>query len=128
MADNKIAHGTFCWNELMTRDTDAAAKFYTELLGWEAVDSGMTDTAYTIMKADGKDAGGMMMMPPDIPEQVPAHWMAYIAVDDVDSLVEKTKQLGGKVHCGPMDIPQIGRFCVIEDPTGAAVSLIKLAQ
>ena len=29
MSDEKSAHGTFCWNELMTRDVDAAKKFYS---------------------------------------------------------------------------------------------------
>ena len=50
MADGP-AHGTFCWNELMTRDTGKAAKFYAELLGWEPVDSGMPGMQYTIFKA-----------------------------------------------------------------------------
>ena len=37
---DKPAQGTFCWNELMTRDTDKAGKFYAELIGWELADSG----------------------------------------------------------------------------------------
>ena len=127
MPDEKPAHGTFCWNELMTRDTAAAQKFYTQLLGWNANDSEMPGMKYTLYKAGEKDAGGMMDMPPDVPKEVSSHWMAYITVDDVDSLVEKTKELGGQVLHGPQDIPTVGRFCVIQDPTGAVVGLIKLS-
>ena len=125
MSDQKYPHGTFCWNELMTRDVGVATQFYTGLLGWEAVDSGMPGMAYTILKAGDKSAGGLMAMPKDIPEQVPSHWMAYIAVADIDAAVEKIPQLGGTVIHGPQDVPGVGRFAVIQDPTGAVVSLLE---
>lgn len=125
MANEKPAHGTFCWNELVTRDMEGAAKFYTELLGWKAVDSGMPGMAYTILKAGDKEAGGMMNMPPDVPNEVPAHWMAYITVDDVDAVAKKVAELGGEVFHGPQDVPNVGRFCIIKDPTGAVVSLMQ---
>lgn len=127
MADNKPTHGEFCWNELMTRDTAAAGKFYSELIGWKPTDGGMAGMQYTLFKIGDKDAGGMMAMPPDVPAEVPSHWLAYITVDDVDSAAAKVGELGGKVIVGPQDIPKVGRFCVIQDPTGATVGLIKLA-
>ncbi len=124
MSNEKPAHGMFCWNELMTRDSDGAAKFYTELLGWKAADSGMPGMKYTLLKVGDKDAGGMMDMPPEVPKEVSSHWMAYIAVEDVDALTKKTEDLGGKILHGPQDVPNVGRFCIIQDPTGAVVSLI----
>lgn len=105
---------------------DAAGKFYTGLLGWEAKDSGMPGMKYTVFKSGDKEAGGMMTMPPDAPPELPSHWMAYIAVDDVDTLVEKTKKLGGNILHGPQDVPTVGRFCIIQDPTGGVVTLIKM--
>jgi predicted enzyme related to lactoylglutathione lyase len=128
MPEEKYQHGTFMWNELVTRDMGAAEKFYTELLGWKAVDSGMPDMKYIVFKADGKEASGMMDMPPDVPKEVPSHWMAYIAVDNVDAAIEKTKKLGGQVLHGPQDVPEVGRFCIIQDPTGGVVSLITVPQ
>ena len=119
-------HGTFCWNEIMTRDPKKAQRFYCDLLGWKAEDSGMPGIEYTLFKSGDKDAGGMMAMPPDVPPEIPSHWMAYIAVDDVDALVEKTKELGGNILHGPQDIPTVGRFCIIQDPSGGVVSLIKM--
>jgi len=66
-----------------------------------------------------------MEMPDDVPKEVPSHWMAYINVDDVDALVSKVTELGGQILHGPQDIPTVGRFVIIQDPTGAAVSLFK---
>ena len=79
-----------------------------------------------MLKAGDKDAGGMMKMPSDMPAGVPSHWMAYIAVDDVDGAAAKVMELGGTVLHGPMDIPTVGRFCTIQDSGGAIVSLITL--
>ena len=124
MADEKPAHGMFCWNELMTRDTAGAEKFYTQLLGWKAADSGMPGMKYTMLKVGEKDSGGMMDMPPNVPKEVPSHWMSYIAVNDVDALAKKAGDLGGELLHGPQDIPNVGRFCMIKDPTGAVVGLI----
>ena len=127
MPDKMPAHGTFCWNELMTRDVKAAGKFYSELIGWEVADSGMPGMDYSMFKAGGKEAGGMMVMPGEVPDQVPSHWMAYIAVDDVDGLVGKIPGLGGTILHGPQDIPGVGRFITVQDPAGATVGMIQLA-
>lgn len=124
MADERPTQGTFCWNELITRDIEGAKKFYAELIGWDIVDSGMPGMAYNMLKSGDKTDGGMMAMPPEVPDQVPSHWMSYITVDDVDALVGKVTELGGQVLFGPHDIPTVGRFATIQDPTGAAVSLI----
>lgn len=128
MADEKPTQGTFCWNELMTRDVDKATKFYTELIGWKAEDSGMPGMKYSIFKTGEKGNGGMMAMPDDVAPEVPSHWLAYITVDDVDAASAKVTELGGKLLNGPMDIPTVGRFSVIQDPTGAVVSLITLVS
>jgi predicted enzyme related to lactoylglutathione lyase len=124
--EQKIAHGTFCWNELVTRDVEGAKKFYTEVLGWKAVDTGMPEMDYTLFNVGEENAGGLMAMPPDVPAEVPAHWMSYIAVDDVDAAAKKVTECGGEVFHGPQDIPEVGRFCIIKDPTGAVVSLITM--
>lgn len=56
---------------------------------------------------------------------VPPHWMAHVMVDDVDATAAQAKKLGGKVHKEPEDIPTVGRFAVIGDPQGAAISIFK---
>lgn len=53
--------------------------------------------------------------------------MAYVAVDDVDEAARRVWELGGKVCVPPQDIPEVGRFCVVNDPAGATLSLITLS-
>ena len=123
MDDAFKQHGAFSWNELMTTDVAAAKKFYAEAFGWEFKDEPMEGMTYTIVKAGGKDVGGIMNMPPDAGEHPPV-WGAYVTVDDVDETVRKVEAAGGKVHLSPQDIPGVGRFCVIQDPQGAYISAI----
>ena len=127
MAEHEMPKsGTFCWNELATRDVEAAKKFYAELLGWQLEGSQAAGMEYNEIVVAGEHIGGIYQM---MPEQgdAPSHWMAYVAVDDVDAKAEKVAELGGKVCVPPTDIPNVGRFCVITDPAGATLSLVKLS-
>ena len=120
------ATGTFCWNELLTKDAPKAAKFYTKLLGWTTreMDMGPGGT-YTIFVQDGKDVAGCYTAKEP---EVPNAWMSYIAVADVDKSTKKAQELGAELCHGPTDIPDIGRFSVITDPTGATIALFTHAK
>ena len=119
------AIGAFCWNELATTDLAAAKKFYTELLGWKFETSQAAGMDYQEIVAGGQHIGGLYQMTAEF-GNAPSHWMSYVAVDDVDARAKQAEELGGKVCVPPTDIPNVGRFCVINDPTGATISLVKL--
>ena len=116
--------GAFCWEELMTSDPVAAAKFYSDLFGYtvEEKDMGPMGT-YRIMKRGDRQTAGIMKTPPNVP--APPHWLTYVHVTDVDKSARNAREIGAKVMMEPTDIPQIGRFSVIQDPTGAVISLFK---
>lgn len=126
-------HGEFCWNELATSNIESCKNFYGELFGWKFKENAVTSAEcesggmiYNEMSLDGqKQFGGMFQMGKEFGE-MPSRWMSYIAVDDVDASVEKVKELGGNVCVPPTDIPNTGRFCVVNDPSGATFSLITL--
>jgi Glyoxalase-like domain len=59
----------------------------------------------------------------DFPEEVPAHWIVYFAVEDADAATEKAKEGGAQVRAEPFD-NEAGRFSVLTDPHGAAFALI----
>ncbi len=122
MNDPTKQHGAFSWNELMTSDVAGAKYFYGDLLGWQFEDVNM-NMPYTILKVGDQDAGGLMAMPPET-AGMPPMWGSYVTVDDVDTLSKKVESLGGKVLHPLTDIPTVGRFCVIMDPQGAALTLI----
>ena len=124
-------HGEFCWNDLATTNVEACKRFYGELLGWKFKESGETGMVYSEISVDGRKYVGGMWQTDQCPESATSemplpHWMTYVAVDDVDESVSKVWELGGKVCVPPTDIPNTGRFAVINDPTGATFSLITL--
>lgn len=117
-------HGAFSWTELMTTDVAAAKNFYGKLLGWQFREMDMGKMIYNVIGAGGQDVGGIMPMPPDAPKGMPPGWGSYVTVNNVDAVSEKVPGLGGKILVPPTDIPTVGRFCVIQDPQGAMISLI----
>ena len=108
--------GTFCWSQLMSADPSAVAPFYAKVFGWKPVpqDNGQ------IWFMDGKAARASAM-----PKQagVPDHWLKYVAVEDTDAAWNKAGQLGATQLAPPMDVPGMGRFAVLADPSGATFAL-----
>ena len=114
-------HGTFHWNELMSRDVGKSKQFYAKTLGWTYDDMTMANgVVYTIIRQGDEMVGGMMTMEGEMFEGTPEHWFAYIAVDDVDRRLDLLKEEGGKVLREPFDAEGIGRIAIVQDPGGAA--------
>ncbi len=116
-------HGAFSWNELMTNDVAGAKTFYGELLGWQLTDMESICGKYTMAKAGDTEVAGIMATPPEA-QGMPPSWGAYVTVDDVDSMQQRVENLGGKILTPAQDIPDVGRFTVIQDPQGAVLMLI----
>jgi uncharacterized protein len=116
---------SLAWNELNTRDTEAAKPFYDATFGWEANTAQMGEIEYTTWQLGEQPVGGMVAMAEQIPAAVPAHWLAYFAIHDTDETVEKAKAGGGELKFGPVDIPA-GRFAVLADPHGAIFGVIRM--
>jgi predicted enzyme related to lactoylglutathione lyase len=92
-------------------------------MGWD-VDEMPGGMDYTIV-GPGAGIGGIMLLNDEAKSRgVPPNWAAYVYVDDVDAAAAKTAGLGGAVHVPPMDIPGIGRFSIIADPTGAVIAIM----
>lgn len=116
-------HGAFSWNELLTTDVKGAKAFYGKLLGWTLQDVNPSGMDYTLVKLGEKGVGGIMAIPAQAAGMPPA-WGSYVTVSDVDALLPRVEALGGKICAPPQDIPDVGRFAVIQDPQGAMLSLI----
>ncbi len=109
--------------ELNTTDLAKAKAFYGKLFDWklEDVQMGPGDT-YTIIKVGEGTGGGMMKNP--MPG-APSAWLAYVAVDDVRAATEKAKSLGAQVMKDVTEVPGMGWFSILVDPTGATFALWK---
>jgi predicted enzyme related to lactoylglutathione lyase len=79
-------------------------------------------TSYTLIRVGQGTGGGMMKQP--MPG-APSMWLPYVAVDDVAAATAKAKSLGAKVTVDATEIPGVGWFSVLVDPTGALIALFK---
>jgi predicted enzyme related to lactoylglutathione lyase len=124
-AGERPTPGTFCWDELMTSDVSAATRFYKSLFNWTTMEVDMGQMGkYTLFQRTpgekGTNAAGMMQKPEEAPHPF---WLHYVETKDVDATARRVKELGGQVHLAPTDIPNIGRFAVCADPSGASFAL-----
>ncbi|MEB3211352.1 MAG: VOC family protein [Leptolyngbyaceae bacterium] len=117
---------TFCWNELHTTDVSEATAFYNGLFGWTTDKStNAVGGDYFTFHAGDREMGGMMEIQPDWGE-VPPNWVVYFSVENCDATVEQAKTLGGTLEMAPMDIPDVGRFAILQDPQGAYFTIIQM--
>lgn len=117
------APGALTWNELATRDPQKAEDFFSALLGWTFRPGPQPN--YRMFFVNGRTNGGMIQMD-DSWGDLPPHWMVYISVRDIDETLRKVKENGGEVHTEVIDVPALGKFAVVMDPTGAALTMIQL--
>jgi predicted enzyme related to lactoylglutathione lyase len=116
--------GAFTWCELNTRDVPGSKAFYATVFGWGAETSGEGGPMpYTEFKLGGESIAGMMEMGPQMPAEVPPHWLVYIEVADTDGAVGRAASLGGSVVVPGTDFPG-GRFAVVADPQGATFGVM----
>jgi len=55
----------------------------------------------------------------------PAGWLAYVAVEDIHAATQRAKSLGGKIMKDVTEVPGMGWFSFIQDPTGSILGLWK---
>lgn len=75
--------------------------------------------AYTIVKIGKGTGGGIMQQVPG----GPSGWLAYVAVEEIHAATEKAKSLGAQIVQDVTEVPDMGWFSFIRDPTGAVLGL-----
>ncbi|WP_433207714.1 VOC family protein [Nocardia sp. CA-107356] len=114
--DSVWPQGTPCWVDCQVDDTDKAREFYTNLFGWEIMDSPADAGGYLMALRNGKPAAGIGPKPEGMP--MPSAWTTYFAADSADDIAGKVTAAGGQVFMPPFDVMDVGRMFVAADPTG----------
>lgn len=109
--------------ELNTTDPGKAKAFYGSLFNWKMEDVPMGPAGTYTMVQPGEGTGGGIMKHP-VPG-APSAWLAYVVVDDVKASTDKARSLGANVMKDVTEVPGMGWFSIILDPTGAALGLWK---
>jgi predicted enzyme related to lactoylglutathione lyase len=108
--------------ELSTPDVAKAKAFYGKLFDWKLEDMPMgPDEVYTMIGVGEGTGGGMMHTPPG----APPGWYAYVNVDDISATTKKAKDLGAQVMKDVTEIPNVGWFSFVVDPTGCAIAMFQ---
>jgi len=114
------------WHELNTWDALEARNFYRRTLGWTFEQITLPDgEPYWLARKDGKTVGGVYSLLAPKFEGIPAHWMTYMAVDDLDHTERETTSAGGEVTRPATEIPGIGKIAIVTDASGALIGLIE---
>lgn len=121
------AVGTIGWHDLTVQDAEGVRDFYSEVAGWTATPLSMGGYSDFIMTGAGSPepvAGVCHARGSNI--GLPAQWLMYIVVENVDRAAERCVELGGELLREPQALSG-GRFCVIKDPAGAVCALYQPA-
>jgi hypothetical protein len=124
-ADLMDEFGGICWNELYTRDLEAAKRFYAQMFGWSAQTAPVEPgREYTTFSKDGAMKAGALEIQPEWENSAPG-WGLYFLVPDLDATLKEVEDSGGNVWMPPESIEGVGRFSVVADPQQAYFCLIQ---
>ncbi len=117
--------GQFGWVDLTVSDAEGVRDFYSRVAGWRFAPIDMGDYSDFVMLQSDKDepvAGVCHARGPNA--DLPAAWLVYITVEDLNAAVAEAKSLGGSVISeSPASEDQPG-YVVLRDPAGAAFALM----
>ncbi len=115
--------GAITWTDLTVPDADRLRDFYAAVAGWTPAPLDMGGYADYVMSqpGDGTPVAGVCHAR-GANADLPAQWLVYITVADLDRSMARCRELGGEVISGPRAMGA-GRFCVVRDPAGAVAAL-----
>lgn len=120
-------HGTPVWNELVTRETVAVAKFYQSVFGYDLEPVVSADFDYLTLHLDNRPVASIHGVGPALPRDRGSHWMTYFEVEDPDGIAATVVDLGGHVVREPCEGTS-GRLATVADPEGAVFTVVRTAR
>jgi predicted enzyme related to lactoylglutathione lyase len=121
--------GTIGWIDLSVDDAETIRDFYCEVVGWKpepVAMNGYSDFNMTTPES-GRAVVGICHAR-DTNAELPAQWLVYITVADVEQSARSCEARGGRVLHGPKSMGSHGRYCIIQDPAGAVAALFEPAS
>ena len=119
--------GTIGWTDLTVDDAPRVRDFYAAVVGWQPAEVDMGGYADYTMAAPGtgQPTAGVCHRR-GTNADLPAQWIVYVVVADLDASLERCTALGGAVLSAPRGAGG-GRYAVIRDPAGAVCALYQSA-
>jgi predicted enzyme related to lactoylglutathione lyase len=115
--------GKIMWHDLTVDDAVQISDFYQQVTGWEKEGLSMGEYEDFIIKSPGDaEVVAGICHARGVNKDIPAQWLMYISVENLDESLETCKKLGGKVLGKKRKMGE-GYYCLIQDPAGAYVML-----
>ena len=123
-AVDPVEPGRFVWHDLMTKDVNAAKRFYGGLFGWQFENTKRGDRPYVLARLGADPVAGIVDVSA-LPDAAP-QWISFMAVPDIEKTVALVRFGGGKVLAEPREVASIARAAVVSDPQGAPLGVAQL--
>lgn len=116
--------GTIGWTDLTVDNAEEIRNFYSEVVGWKVlpVDMGGYND-FTMTPPESGEAVAGVCHARGVNTGLPAQWIMYVTVEDIEASARRCEDLGGRILTGPTGAPRQERTCVIRDPAGAVLAL-----
>lgn len=130
MDTKKPEPGTINWHDLTLENAGELKEFYKAVAGWEVQEIPMKNGDeqyfdYAMKDSNGNGAGGICHAK-GMNTGIPAQWMMYISVENINESVAQAKNLGGKVLKEYTSKEGSLMYAMIQDPAGAVFALAQI--
>ena len=129
MSNPKPPIGSVSWMDLTVPRAEEISRFYEKVAGWTSKRLDMGGYSDYCMDAPqtGETVAGICHARGDN-TNLPAQWLIYITVADLEASLQRCITLGGKVVCPAREMGEHGTMAVIQDPAGAVAALFQPKQ
>ena len=111
------------WHDLTVENAGKVSDFYQQVIGWEKEGLSMGNyDDFLIKNPDDNEVIAGICHAKGVNKDLPAQWLMYITVENLDESLQTCKKLGGKV-LGEKRKMGDEYYCLIQDPAGAFVML-----
>jgi predicted enzyme related to lactoylglutathione lyase len=126
MSNNKPEVGTIGWTDLTITKAEAVRDFYSKVVGWkpQPLSMGQYDD-YVMNTPDTETSIAGICHARGFNSELPAQWLIYITVANIDDSIASCKKLGGTILVESKNYAGMGMYCVIQDPAGAVCALFQ---
>ncbi len=128
MSTAPLLPGRIGWVDLTVEDAPRVRSFYETVTGWTSQGLSMGEYEDWVMSASDGTAQAGICHARGANRGIPAQWLVYITVPDLDASVANVEKLGGRIVQPSRTAGPSGRFAIIEDPAGAVCALFEASQ
>ncbi len=121
-----MSKGKLVWCDLTVGNASRVKDFYRDVVGFQVqpVSMGEYDDYSLQLPDTGDDVAGVCHAKgPN--SDLPAQWLMYFLVDDLDASLNQAIEMGGKQRTLIKQYGDSSRFAVVEDPAGAVCALFE---